>query len=529
MRRLHRRLFVSVALLVSLLSLAVWQWSASSTGRSSTPASAAGSPVASAASYSSGSNSASLSHWLDRIRAASPADYAALADELLRLSDPDVRQAALAELLRLWLHADAHAFNKYFMALEVENDVPNLNLLADALKVALTQLDDDAAASDAVKDLVRRLVMHLARHDPDAALAWANDWLLDDTRDAALVQIARSLTQRSPAEGLQVVAQIAAPLRRMQGLAAVGGIWARTDSAAALRWAAALLRPTEQALALNSVLLTLAHGDARAAAAELAAHERRMAEDYRARYERDLAAMNLTPADLANAPEKYRELLEAGALPPPTSPDVELLAEAARVIASRLGETGDRMGAAWAESLNNDLLRLHAARGALAGWSHVDPAAAVAYFNDHYASYPELVGSLYENWAAADAANAAAGTRLLGDAALRATAVESVASAWATRDSTGAANWLDQLPATDRTDAARLAVVYGLAETQPAQAWSRALQIQDSALQYRGLKAAFANLLTQDVNQARRLLESSPLTPRINERLLDVLREVEGG
>src|SRR5262249_53527284 len=156
------------------------------------------------------------------------------------------------------------------------------------------------------------------------------------------------------------------PLRRMQAFAAVGEIWAQTDPIAALAWAR-VLSPTESAMAMNAIVAAMARQDASAAAAQLAGAERAMADEYEARYRADLASMHLTEADLANDEEKYFEMLEAGEVPPPTSSDVELMSDAARVVARTLAEQGPAAAVAWAEALENDTLRLNAAKGALTG------------------------------------------------------------------------------------------------------------------------------------------------------------------
>jgi hypothetical protein len=275
--------------------------------------------------------------------------------------------------------------------------------------------------------------------------------------------------------------------------------------------------------------VSTAQSDPATAAARLADAERAMSDAYRERYRSDLAAMNLTEADLANDPETYREMLNAGTLPPPTSPDVELMAEAARVIAGRLASGRSGSGTEWANSLENEFLQLQAVKGALAGWSRSEPESAASFVAANYSQSREMLTTVYETWASSDPTRAAAGTGLVKDPVQRAFALESVVSAWAATDAAAAAEWVDRLPEAERTDAVRLAVVSGMSAVDPVEAWNRAQAMTDPSLQYRGLKAAFATIVTRDPQAARGLLESANLSTRNAERLRELLAAVERG
>jgi hypothetical protein len=279
--------------------------------------------------------------------------------------------------------------------------------------------------------------------------------------------------------------------------------------------------------------MAMAQSDPVSAAAHLSTAELSMAQDYYAQYLADLAAMNTTEAELANAPEVYEEMANAGTLPPPTSPDVELLAEAARVIAGKLALGDGSAGTAWAEALASEFLRVSGVKGALAGWSETDPAAAAAFVAANYGtyggSYGEMVTAVYERWADGAPADAAAATRLLDDAPLRAVATSAVVEAWAIEEPARAARWVDALPQAEQTDALRLTLATALSASDPEGAWERARAIQDPSMQYRALKAAFAELVIQKPATARDLLAASNLTGRTAERLQELLAAGEVG
>jgi hypothetical protein len=159
-------------------------------------------------------------------------DFGARTDAALHIADPAARQRALVAILGRWLATDPEGLLKYLMAAEVENDGTKLDSLASALRAALDGADPKLAAASAAQEAIRRMVLYLARFDPDAALAFATRWLEEDSREAVSVPIARALAQRDPREGLDLARRLGSPLRRMQAFAAVGAVWAQTDPAA---------------------------------------------------------------------------------------------------------------------------------------------------------------------------------------------------------------------------------------------------------------------------------------------------------
>jgi len=465
--------------------------------------------------------------WKDRIGSYTAKDFQALAEAAIDISDPARRQTILAQVLTAWLKSDARSFHKYFMALEVSNESAKLGLLAAALKPALAELAENIPTSDTLKEIVRRMIAHLARDNPRDALEWASIWLKGDTHDSALVQIMRPLAEQDPARALRELANISSPLRHMQALAAIGGAWAKTEADAAAAWAAQIPAPTDRAMAMNAVLLSIAQNNPAEAATRLADAESIMLEEYLLNYRASLAALNLTEADLANDPDSYMEMRNAGSLPPPNSPDVELMGEAARVIASKLANNDPAAGANWAEALESEYLKLTAMKGALAGWSRSEPQAAVEYFTANYTQSTEILSSLFSTWATSDPGAAASGVSLLDNATNRSIATETVAKTWATVDPAGAARWIDQLPQAQQTDQARLAVATALSPTNPQEAWNRGLEIMDASTQYKALKTALSEMVSVDPSAARALLASAQLSATNVSRLSELLLAVQ--
>lgn len=453
-----------------------------------------------------------------------PAEFRRRMARALRTRD----EAAIVALLDEWLQLDPAAIRTYLMALDVNGDLDDLGLIAGALAKALGGLPPSLVASPAVRDLVTRFATMLARQDPEAALEMANTFLQGDNRASTLVQVARTLAERDPMEGLRLAEQITSPLRRQQALAFVAGIWAKSDPAAVVAWASQLREPTEQAMALNAALASMAQTDPETAAAHLAIAERTLQEEHTIRRNRDMAELGVSEADLLNAPETA-DAADGVEVLPPKSPEAELLSDAARLIAMRLAAEQATAAIAFAESIENDFVRQAAVKGALAGWSRVDPAAAAAYALTYRTGNGEMVATVYDIWADVAPADAASSALTIGDPMLRAAAIEMVASTWSVEEPQQAAAWLDQLPAAERSDAAILAVVANLAPEDPVAAFARAQAIQDPKLQYRGLKAAFTELVIRQPAAARDLLASSSVTGNTAERLQEILAATEKG
>jgi hypothetical protein len=467
-----------------------------------------------------------LASWLTQIASTPVSDFRKLMEDALALPDASLRAAVVRALVEAWIGADIRDFNQYFASLEVLGNEAHLGQLVAALQSVLPTLDPAMANSDAVRALVQRLITHLVKEDPDQAWNWANTWLPEHSREAALVPIAREFARRSPTAGLGVVERMVSPLRRMQAMAAVGNVWAKSNPQAALDWARALPLATERAMTLNAVLLAVAQDNPQLAAINLRESEQTMNDQYRRQREADLAALGLTQIDLVNDPASYEELVASGGISPPESPDVELMADAARVIAEKLAATDPASATALAEAVENPFLNRKTQAGAIAGWAATDPDAALAHLNLEHPGNTELVAALFEVWGETDPTSALASAAQLGTAQERTVARDTAFATWAAEDPQAAGRYLEALPATERSDAAITAVVQALSPLAPQDAWNQAQTINDPNQRYRALRTAFAVLATDQPEVAQSLLASASLDRQHAERLEEMLRAV---
>jgi len=404
--------------------------------------------------------------------------------------------------------------------------------LVRALQESLTKLTPEQAASDEVLVAVQRMISYLAIHDPDKALFWANQWLLDDTKENALAEVARGFARTDITKALAVIDSMTSPLRRGQALATVGGIWAMRDPEAALKWSMTLSNPAERALTLNQVLLATARMDLDAASQHLKEQAQIMNDNYKAYREAEMARNGLTGIDEANDPERWAEMREGGLIMDPSSPDVELMSESARAIAAKLAAKDAIKAVTWAESLETEFLKTKSVTGALEGWAKVNAAEALAYAMQNYPNDREMMKSIFASWASVDGLAAAEGVKMLDDPAKRAAALEAVVSSWTATGETAnvadAAAYLAMQPASEVSDATKAALVVALSQSTPQQAWALAQTISDPKAQFRALKNAFSNLVIQSPAQAEVLLASSSLSNDTSGRLQDMLDAVVG-
>lgn len=469
----------------------------------------------------------SMTEWQDLVEITEASGFRSLIEEAMKISDPSMRNEVLTSITARWLREDAEGFNKYWFALEVDGAEGKLAVIALALQGALSNLTPELAASDDIYVAVQRLISHLAGTDPEKALLWAKQWLMDDARENALVSVARGMAKTNVEGALAIIEGIQSPLRKGQAIAAVAGIWAANDLNAASAWAKSLKSHADRAMALNSVYLTAASQNPEAAAEDLNAQAREMNEQYLREREKDLASRGITAEAEANDPESYKEMVEAGTIPAPYSPDVELIGEAVKVVGKNLGEKNPAEAIDWSGNLETDYLKAKGISGVIDGWAKTDPQAAFDYLNKNHPGDSELLAKLYSSWAVKDAKAAADSTADIADPGSRSIALESVIKTWGAKGNPAeVAEYLNHIPAADNTDAVKLAAVTVVSEAAPRKAWDIATGITSEKVQQRALNAAFANLVIQNPGEAGALLESASLSENATARLREMLDAV---
>lgn len=474
---------------------------------------------------------AALADWQLKVNAADPEGFRNLMEEALKISDSELRIRVVTALVDRWLAEDPSGFTKYWAALEVHGQMNKLAIVALALEDSLTRLTPEQAASDEIFVVLQRLISYLAANNPDKALEWAKKWLVDDALEQALVSTARSFAHKDIEKALKVIEEMKSPLRRSQAIATVAGIWAAQDAKAAATWAQGLPNVIERAMAMNSVLMAMAQNDVSGSANDLRDTANSINEQYLNDRKAELEKLGMTEADMAEDSESYKKMLADGAVPPPYSPDVEMMGDAGKIIGAKLAE-GDIAGALdYAESLDSDYLKLKTLSGILEGWAKTDPAAAAAYLNSHFGSNVDLYTSLYSSWASQNYQAAAQGTALISDPVARQSALESVLYQWGAKgDYNSMIDYVSTLPSSEFTDSVKAKAVSAISTTSAQQAWNIAMSIADEATQLRALRQAFSSMVIENPTQASAALASvqGNLPTRSSSTLNDMLQAVVG-
>lgn len=521
-KRVTRALAISACLVAIPVLYQIFKSPADSSGTDKQASAATGPQSTSRAGDTKG-----IAEWQDLVENTAASGLRSLMEEAMRIPDASMRNEVLISITARWIRDDIEGFNKYWFALEVDGDDGKLAMMALALQGALGNLTPELAATDGIYVAVQRLISHLSATDPATALAWAKKWLLDDAQENALVSIARGMAHTDIEGALAIIEGIQSPLRKGQAIAVVSGIWAARDLTAASNWAKGIKSHADRAMALNSIYLTTASRNPAQAASDLASQAREMNEQYLRDREADLASRGVTSETEANDPETYKEMMEAGTIPAPYSPDVELMGEAVKVVGKNLAEKDSGEAVNWSNGLETDYLKGKGIAGAIEGWAKTDPQAAFDYLNKNHPADTELLAKLYSSWAASDSKAAAESTAKIADPQFRSIALESVIKTWAAKgDPNEVTQYLESIPAADNTDAVKLAAAAAVSQADPLKAWNIAQSISGEKAQLRALNAAFSNLVIRNPGEAGALLDSASLSDNATSRLREMLDAV---
>ncbi len=417
-----------------------------------------------------GADGASAEEWDGRISKASPAEYGELMEGAVRISDPTVRKQVVEKLLLTWLNADQPGFLEFLDDAEFSESEGNEfwpSLIPAAAEV-LPSVSEAAAGQPDLDEIVQWMVEYYAEMDPTSAAAWANKWLLDDTRDYALATVAGQMAVQSRTDAEAVLDGIESPDARLEAVMNIGASLADSDSDAALAWARALTNEEERSSAVEEVLWTMSETDPGGAAAQLADAE------------------NPGQLDAVSG-----SIAEEWAIKEP------------------------KKAVDWAETLPAGAAREEAIQGALAGWAENDPRAAFDYYQKNYGTNLETAEWIFDSWAFNDPKTAAAEVLKISNPQMRERAVTGVVSGWLD-EGTGTGEverWVDALPPGRERDQASFAIVDMLSFDEPEAAWTRAATIREPDVRSEAIQSAFAGLADIDPAKARTALRSSNLSP----------------
>ncbi|WP_367872787.1 hypothetical protein [Luteolibacter sp. Populi] len=354
------------------------------------------------------------------------------------------------------------------------------------------------------------IVTYLMATHPDGAEAWAREYLVSLDLDMALARIAPAMASTAPAKAIEIFSGIKSVAPRLSAASTMGAALVKHDPAAAMTWANSIHAHTERTLAMGGVVTAISDADPTRAAALLKAFLEKIQNEYTSLREKDRQQAGVKPEDEFETRELYEEYLETNgyALMQPDTPEADYLLKAGEQIGFDLAKT-DPLGAiAWAKSLAVGILQAHAISGALSGWSTWAPQEAVNYYVQNYGYNPVTPTYLFENWANQDLETAVAAVKNLPEAGQQSAAIQGVTTSWldSGEDLPGLIEWVGQLPPGKDRDTARLAIIEQTGDSDPAGAWLLVTQVTDPTARKLAAQEVFSVLAVDRPAAARQML-----------------------
>jgi hypothetical protein len=350
------------------------------------------------------------------------------------------------------------------------------------------QLLKQAPAGRARREVLHRLAHHWARHNPEAAVAWAND-LEGSDRRRALQEVLHGWSEEDPAGAANYVTQLPTSEQNLHLLHAMAYRWAERDQAAAMEWASAQTDPAKRERSMGGVVSSWSDAEP-AAAAEFA-------------------------ASIESHYERHR-----------------VLEVAARRWASQ--DTTEAME--WAQGLPS-ADRLRATQSILREVAERDPELAATIYEDMTAAWPaearvtrdsrRMAQEIASVWSSSSPQEAAEWAGQLPEAGeVRRSAVQNVAEHWLRIDSTAAGEWILELPEGSTRDAAAERVVGSTIRDDPALAFQWAGSLSDEGHSTGLMRDVLDRWKATDSVSAQAALGAANVSPEQRRELNELFGEV---
>jgi hypothetical protein len=429
-----------------------------------------------APAYESIGDSDDPAEWQKRLAVAGPGNFSRLLDRALGIPDNAFRNQIVEQLTKKWIETDLSGFLEF---LDNNEDESIWRSLIPALAAALPTVNDSVAASPDLDDVVQEFIAYYAESDPDKALAWADQWLLDESLETALATVSGEVARTSRPEALKILDRIKSRGGRLEAISNIASVLGETDPASAVAWAGTFTDQFERTVALENVLASLAIEQPEEAA-------------------RHLQSLTGQHDDFAGV---------------------------SGLIADEWASRNPAEAIRWVESLPDGEMKDEAISGALSGWAYSNPRDAFNYYLQNHASNADFAELVFEAWAAKNPSEAAREALALNSPDQRALAVSGVVSGWLENDvpTETVASWVDGLAQGRERDLASSQLVSITSLEEPEPAWRRAQTIADNALRHEALLSAFSSWIDLDADAARTALRQANLPPEQARELNDLL------
>ena len=170
----------------------------------------------------------------------------------------------------------------------------------------------------------------------------------------------------------------------------------------------------------------------------------------------------------------------------------------------------------------NDRLQSDIRRDLVGQWTEQNPAGAAAYVsaNRDTNSWRGLAGTVADEWTKRDPKAAAEWAANLAPGLDKRAAIYQSMRGWVEADPNGAAAYVSSQPPGDSRDTMAGSLARQIGQDDPSAGLKWAAMVADPGTQERAVAGALVDLYRKDTNQALQLLQSSGISPQIQQAAL---------
>ncbi|MEK7949436.1 hypothetical protein [Luteolibacter soli] len=456
------------------------------------------------------------------VAAAKPGEWAQLVREALDSGNEEIIKEMLPDLLRRWMQADMRGFLAFINEMEVlDADGHRWAILGPILLDVIPELGERAITSPTLSTIIHRTILNVARHDPDAALDWAQQRLAGIEKDRAIAGIVPHLVEKDVDAAQRLTAGIESTPSRLAAQLAIGNYLGAQDSEAGLAWARSLGHEGDRAYALAAVLSSMAEANPQGAGEIYRESVSKMQQAFTSKVLAERNEMGLsTGGEFEDmTPAQAERALRA--LP---DPNLQYFERAAVEIGTALVRDDPAAALEWARALSSREGGEAALAGVYGSWVSIAPSDAWNSLRAESNPPNRVVSDFFESWATSDPATASSAVAELSGAA-RLAAIPATVAGWAEAGGTSGdlVGWVRTLDGQQEQDQARGAIASTVAFNDPVVAWQQVQQMKDPQRQAAAFNEVFPSLADVQPLLAQKAVATLPLSQVQRDYFNDLL------
>lgn len=424
-------------------------------------------------------------------------------ESLLTIQDSTERAKAFGSMISRWILENPRALLDYLdsKALAAELGEAEWGSLLHDLGEGLSYVKEPAASSTELAAAIRRIIHGMAEENPDQALSWAEEWLLDDALDQARATVAGKLAATSPDQAIELISTITSQVRRHEAINLTSRAMAEIAPERALQWSQSLNNETESSLAVNGTLVTLSATDPVKASEIFSEFSKKLYQSHTQRLNSEKANL-LADGYTKSTDELGNEVFIKGDQEvhfSPLNPETELMREAIGQIARDMSTANPATALAWAQQLPEGVLRYRGMEAAVLGAAETTPQVALQQMREVFPSQTGPAEALFQIWATENPTQALQAISQLNGTQKDA-AITGVTAGWLDHGEkyTTVRQWAGTLPKGNGRDNALLELVQTASLEFPEETWADALEISNDQKRLQAIKVALPALIRKN-------------------------------